>query len=288
MGRIRERGGHAAAYRRIARRVLIMFVLGVIYSGGFAQGLENVRIMGVLQRLGICYGVTALLFCHLDTKKLVAVFICLLLAYWAWLTFVPVPGLGRTSFAMGETWPNYLDQHFLPLRKFNGDWDPEGLLSTIPAVGSCLLGLFAGQFLKSTAVPGDKKGLYLIGAGIALLVAGYLWGLQFPVIKKIWTSSYVLVAGGYSCILLGMFYQVIDVWKVRKWSIPFRWIGSNAIVIYMSANLVGFTKIAERLVGGPIHDALGAAGDMAVTTVALAMILFLAKYLYDQRIFIRI
>jgi len=286
MDRIRETG--PVPYGRIIRRTLLLFFLGIIYSGGISKGFHEIRLMGVLQRLALSYCFASLLFCHLDTKKLAAVCVGLLLVYWAWLTFVPVPGLGHTSFAMGENWSNWLDQHVLPLRRHDGNWDPEGILSTIPAVATCLLGVFAGKFLKNAPVAHEKKGYYFVAAGIVCVALGYLWGLQFPVIKKIWTSSYVLVAGGYSAVLLGLFYQVIDVWKVRKWTTPFLWIGSNSLVIYLSWNLIQFKVIAQRFVGGEIYEWLGAAGDLAIVTVSLAMLLGLARYLYQKRLFIRL
>jgi len=288
LSRIRERGGTRAAHRRIFWRFLIMFLLGVFYYGGIARGVENIRIMGVLQRLALCYFFTALLFCHLDTKKLMIVCVGLLVAYWILLSFVPVPGLGRTSFAVGENWANYFDRQYLPLRKNDGDWDPEGILSTFPAIASCLLGVFAGLLIKDRTIPTERKAWYLLVAGAVCLIVGYLWGLQFPVIKKIWTSSYVLVAGGYSYILLGVFYQVVDVWKLRAWTGPFLWIGSNALAIYMARNMVEFDKLAARLAGGPVQDALGEAGDLGIAIVGLGLTLLLARYLYRKQIFIRI
>jgi predicted acyltransferase len=173
------------------------------------------------------------------------------------------------------------------LRKFDGEWDPEGILSTFPAIATCLLGSFAGLFMMNKEFPAAKKGLYFIGAGVVLLASGYLWGLQFPVIKKIWTSSYVLVAGGYSCILLGVFYQIIDVWKWRAWTTPFVWIGSNALAVYMVRNMVDFRKIAERLVGS-VDYCDNAITNFSVTCVSLGLIVLLAGYLYRKKVFIRI
>ncbi|MCC6144288.1 MAG: DUF5009 domain-containing protein [Candidatus Hydrogenedentes bacterium] len=288
LGRMEEKAGMGAVYRRILRRTLLLFFLGLIYYGGVAQGWDHVRLLGVLQRIALCYGVTAILFCTLSTRKLIAVFVGILLVYWAWLSFIPVPGLGKTSFAMGENWPSYIDSQFLPLRRYNGTWDPEGIMSTLPAIGTCLLGVFAGLFIKNPKVPAEKKGYYFLAAAFACLVVGYLWGFQFPIIKKIWTSSYVLVAGGYSLLLLAIFYQIIDVWKVRGWITPFLWIGSNALVVYMAWNLIDFEEIAARFAGGPIHDSLGAAGDLGVTAVSLAFVLLLARFLYNKKIFIRI
>ena len=288
LGKIIAREGMGAAHRRILRRFALMFLLGIVYSGGIYHGVEGIRIMGVLQRLALSYLFAALLFCHLGPKKLVAVCVALLVGYWLLLSFVPVPGLGRTSFAVEENWANYLDRRFLPWRKNDGDWDPEGILSSFPAVATCLLGVFAGLFLKDRSVAPDRKGIYLMAAGVAALIVGYGWGLQFPVIKKIWTSSYVLVAGGYSCILLGVFYQIVDVWKWRAWTPPFLWIGSNALTIYMSRNLVDFNAVARRLAGGASHEGALTAGDLPAMAVSLALTLWLAHFLYKRKIFIRI
>ena len=288
MGRIVEREGIAGAYRRIFRRFAIMFLLGIFYNGGIAHGLDGTRLMGVLQRLALCYLATALLFCHLKPRQLAFVCAALLIGYWAWLSFVPVPGLGTVSFAKGETWPNYLDGHLLPFSKTDGKWDAEGILSTFPAVGSCLLGVFAGLFLKNPRVPANRKGIYLICAGILGICAGYLWGFQFPVIKKIWTSSFVILAGGYSCLALGVFYQVIDVWKMRVWTAPFLWIGSNALAIYMVCNIVKLEKIAARLIGEGAFAPPGGVGSMCETVIRLAFVVLLAGFLYRKKVFIRI
>ena len=288
VGKIVEREGKVGAYRRIFRRFAIMFVLGVFYSGGMMQGLDGLRIMGVLQRLALCYLATALMFCHLKPKHMAVVCAALLIGYWAWLSFVPVPGLGHVSFEKGSTWPNYLDSHYLPFKKHEGSWDPEGLLSTLPAIASCLLGAFAGLFLKTTRVPANRKGLYLVGVGILAICAGYLWGFQFPIIKKIWTSSFVILTAGYSCLALGIFYQVIDVWKIRAWTPPFLWIGSNALAIYMTCNIVKFDSLAQRVVGGEGFALPGGWGSMCETIVRLGFVLLLAGFLYRKKVFIRI
>ena len=119
-----------------------------------------------------------------------------------------------------------------------GEADPEGLLSTLPAIGTTLLGVFAGLLLQSPRISPRRKTAWLCGAGIALVAAGYLWSLQFPIIKSIWTSSYVLVTGGLSALLLAVFYQIIDVWGYRRWATPFVWVGANAILIYLVEEVV--------------------------------------------------
>jgi len=147
--------------------------------------------------------------------------------------------------------------------------------------------------LKNMGIPDQRKVGWLVGAGILAVGLGWLWDFQFPVIKKIWTSSYVLVAGGYSAMLLGAFYLIVDVWKWRTWCQPFVWIGMNSITIYMAGNIIGFHRLAERLVGSDIktffnaHVAAGF-GDVIVAIVGLLLAFWLVRFLYQRKIFLRI
>jgi predicted acyltransferase len=241
----------------------------------------------VLQRIGLCYLFAGLAFCFLKTRGQVILCVALLAGYWALMTWVPVPGVGAGHFAEGENLANYLDQQYLPLRKWDGDHDPEGLLSTLPAIATCLLGVFAGSLLKSGWADW-KKTLGLVAGGLTLLALGWLWNGQFPVIKKIWTSSYVLVAGGYSCLLLAAFYQVVDVWKIQTWAQPFIWIGMNPITIYMAFELIDFKKIALLFVGGDVQEFLGRYGPLAVALVVMALVFGSCHFLYRRRIFLRL
>ena len=200
----------------------------------------------------------------------------------------------RGVFVKGVNLSNYLDQKYLPGVKYDGTWDPEGILSTLPAIATCLLGAFAGLLLKSPNVPDRRKVLYLFAFGIASVALGWLWGMQFPVVKKIWTSPYVLVAGGYSAILLGAFYMVIDVWRFQGWCRPFVWIGMNSITIYVIDNIIGgFSKPAERLAGGDVKiffDTYAATGvgDLVVSLVGLLLVFWFVRFLYRHKIFIRL
>jgi len=148
--------------------------------------------------------------------------------------------------------------------------------------------VFAGLLLKDNSVPERRKVLLLLGGGVAGVVLGFLWGLQFPVIKKLWTSSFVLVAGGYGCIFLAVFYQVIEIWKYRKWALPFVWIGVNPIAIYLAHNLVDFGALANRFVGGPIKAGLGAYGEVLVAAVVVALTFLAVHFLYRRKIFLRL
>jgi predicted acyltransferase len=317
--------GRAAAVKRVLKRGILLFIIGLIYSGGFTNPWPDMRLMGVLNRIALAYTFGGLLFIFLRTRALVAVAAALLLGYWALLEFVPFPdvrstpggnvvitkeagftdisqlhmdstNLLRGSYIQGVNLTDYLDQKYLPARKYDGTYDPEGILSTMPAVVTGLLGIFAGLLIRNKAVPDTKKVLWLLGAGAASVTLGWVWNLEMPVIKKIWTSSYVLVAGGYSALLLGAFYWVVDIKQWRKWCQPFVWIGMNPLTLYLTSNFLGglgFEKLSRRLVGGPVNSFLDAHvaagfGDLVIAATAVALFLWFARFLYQRKIFLRL
>lgn len=283
-----EQQGRRTAVLRVLRRGALLYFLGILYYGGFSTPVEKIRLLGVLQRIALCYLFAGLLFCFLRPKALAGVCAGLLLGYWALMTWVPVPGHGAGNYAEGANLANYVDQHYLPLRKHDGDHDPEGLLSTLPAIASCLLGVFAGLVLRQSDYTDRRRVLTLAIGGVACLAAGWLWHLQFPVIKKLWTSSFVLVAAGYSSLLLAAFYQLIDVWKFQAWAQPFVWIGVNPITIYFGGRFIDFEAMAKLFVGGPVAAALGHYGELVLALTSLAFGFLFLRFLYQRRIFLRI
>jgi predicted acyltransferase len=283
------RQGRRAAVHRVLRRSVILFVLGIFHMGGLAGGFANAYLAGVLQRIAEAYVFAALIFCLLRSRPAVMGAICvgLLVGYWALLTFVPVPGIGHASYQRGVNLAHYLDVHYLPGRSVSDTVDFEGsLLNTLGAVANCLLGVFVGLLMQSDKLPARRKVLWLWGSGALSLALGYVWGLQFPIIKLLWTSSYVLVTCGYSAILLGCFYLIIDIWKVRKWAQPFVWVGMNPITIYLVAGMVSFPAVAQRLIGGAV--VFGAYGGAVVALAALGLELWFVQFLYSRRIFLRL
>ena len=285
--RMIERDGLRAAVKRIIVRSVVLFLLGVLYMGGVSHGFKNVYLAGVLHRIAVAYFFTALIFCFCRRNTMIAVCFALLVGYWALLAFVPVPGIGHASYEQGKNLAYYLDQRFLPGQKFEGT-----LLSTLPAVANGLLGVFAGMFLISGKIPAKSKPPLLLGVGLISLFLGFAWGEYFPIIKLLWTSSYVLVACGYSAILLGVFYQVIELWKLQKWAQPFIWIGTNAITIYLISALVGFRALADRFVGGDIKKYfdthLHHGGDTVQSLVALLLMFGVVHFLHGRKIFLRL
>jgi predicted acyltransferase len=343
--RTMAQAGRAAAVRRVIRRGVLLFIVGIIYSGGMSSAWPDLRLMGVLNRIALAYFFAGLLFCFFKPRALAAIAVSLLLGYWAMLALVPIRDiqLDKANLAAlaektgdakaaelfkqagnpsavkdSEAWAaaermftattnrvtgkydkglnlvNHFDFQYLPARKYDVFYDPEGILSTIPAVVTCLLGVFAGLLLTNTQVADARKVAWLVGGGIAGAALGWLWNLPFPVIKKIWTSSYVLVAGGYSAVLLGVFYFVVDVLKWQKWCQPFVWIGMNSITVYLTANFIGgFRRLAARLAGGDVQSYLNdhwvrGAGDMLVSVVGLLLMFWFVRFLYQRKVFIRL
>jgi predicted acyltransferase len=291
--RLVERDGKAKAHIRVLRRSLLMYGLGLIYYGGISQHWGDIRFVGVLQRIALCYLFTSLLFLNVDRRGLVAAFVALLAGYWALMTFVPVPGIGAGSYAMDANLANWIDANYLPGRLWDRTRDPEGLLSTLPAIATCLLGVFAGLLLRDVRVPPQQKPPWLIGGGIVLLAAGYLWALQCPIIKAIWTPSFVLVSGGYCAILLGAMYQIIDVGGRTRWATIFVWIGANAITLYFINNVMSFERFAVRFVGGDVGTFLDqtvapGTGRFTAHLLGLAFAVALAGFLYRRKIFLRV
>jgi predicted acyltransferase len=283
--RQRKRQGRPATLRRIVARSAILFLLGIFYMGGVASGFQNVYLAGVLHRIAVAYFFAAFMFCFFSTRGLVAICISLLVGYWVLMRFVPLPetGLSPDLSIPGHNLAHYLDERFLPGRKFEGT-----LLSTMAAVANCLLGVFAGLLLRNNLITPPKKVLWLARGGILSLIAGFVWSMDFPIIKLLWTSSYVLVSCGIGALLMALFYQVIEIWRFQAWARPFVWIGMNAITVYIVANIVNFQKLALRFVGGDIRNALGVYADLAQATVGTLLAVLFVYFLYRRRVFLRL
>jgi predicted acyltransferase len=281
--RLIERHGRGAALRRIVVRSVVLFLLGILYMGGVANGFENVYFAGVLHRIAVGYFFAAILFCFFPPRTLAIIAAVLLIGYWALLTFVPVPGVGPASYEQGRNLAHYIDYRFLPGRKFEGT-----ILSTMPAVANCVLGIFAGLLLKDARRSDARRAQILFAAGAVSLGVGLLWAIQFPIIKLLWTSTYVLVACGISAMLLAIFHLLTDVLRWRAWATPLVWIGMNAITIYFVGNIVNIRNLANRFVGGDVAIALGKYAELTRSFVALGLALTLVWYLHRRRIFLRL
>jgi predicted acyltransferase len=277
------------AFLRLARRVILLFLLGFIYNNGLQFRFESQRYTGVLQRIAICYGIAGLIFLLTKARTQAILFLAILIGYWAVLMYVSSPDSRAGDLTMETSLAGYLDRHYLPGKinpGYYGFGDNEGLLSTIPAVASALLGVLAGHWLVSSRGPWIKAAGLLLG-GLACLGLGILWGRDFPVIKILWTSTFVLVAGGWSLLLLALFYTIIDVIGLRAWSFFFVVIGVNAITIYIASRIIPFSQISQFLFGGAARLS-GSFGPVLLAIGTLAIEWLLLLHLYRNKLFLRV
>ncbi len=253
------------------RRAAILFLLGIVVNGFPYFHLHHLRIYGVLQRIAICYLVVGLFYLwdrRVWTK--LALLAGVLIGYWVLVRWVPVPGAGIPGrnvpfLDKNQNIVAWVDRHLMPGHLYEDPplydaRDPEGLLSDIPAIGTALIGLLAGLWLRGRR-PGNEKALGIVAAAVFCLCVGYVWGVWFPLNKKIWTSSYVLVAAGWSLALLAAAYWAVelrgwgrkDAGKASLW--PWLVFGSNAIVAYMISELLpGAMSLIQFTSGGRRTD----------------------------------
>ena len=288
-----ERVGKTNVHLRVLRRSLLLYVLGLVAVGEISQHWADLRLLGVLQRIALCYLFTSLAFLNFNLRGLIATLVALLVGYWALMTFIPVPGIGAGSFVPDANLADWIDYYYLPGRLWEGSRDPEGMLSTLPAIGTCLLGVFAALLLRDIRGSAQQKTLWLLAYGCVLIAIGYLWALQFPIIKAIWTSSFALVTAGYSAILLAAMHQIIDVWGWRRWATVFIWIGANAITLYVINEVLGFAPFVARFLGSDFVSLLDNAvtqgtGGFVMHVLGLVLAVALAGFLYRRKIFLRV
>lgn len=245
---------HPALVRKILKRTLILFGLGLFLSLFPRFDFSTVRIPGVLQRIAVVYLAASLLFLKLTPKTLAWIAGGILLGYYLIMTFIPVPGIGPANLEPETNLGAWLDRTVLTtahLWKSSKTWDPEGILSTVPAVATALLGILCGLWLKKEDEPAHKIA-WLFTFGLAGILGGLAWDLFFPINKSLWTSSYVLYAGGWAASGLAMLYWLIDVKGYRKFTGPFVVYGINAITVFFVSGLV--PRILTRIdTGGGVN-----------------------------------
>lgn len=236
----RERGAHTTALLvAAARRAAILFVLGLLLHAFPSFDPATLRIPGVLQRIALAYLAAAALYLLLTRRALIAAAAVLLLGYWALLTLIPVPGGAAGVLEPGADLGAYIDRAVFGTQHLwsqSRTWDPEGLLSTLPAIGTVLLGSFAGEWLRSARTP-ERRVAGLLLAGIAATLAGVAWGSVFPINKNLWTSSYALFTAGIACMVLALCYWLVDVKEYRRAALPFTVFGMNAIAAFFLSSL---------------------------------------------------
>jgi predicted acyltransferase len=279
---------------RVVRRALLLVLLGIIYNNEGLQlhPLSQMRFASVLGRIGLAYGFAAIIYLYARPGRRMLImggwFCGLLTGYWLLLLLNAAPGFHRGDLTMQGNFVSYVDTLLLPGKLYRDIHDPEGLLSTIPAIGTGLLGILAGSFLIHSFLSPARRALRLTLAGSACLFLAQVWNIVFPINKNLWTSSFVLMAGGLSLLLLALFYWVIDVRGIKKWSFFFRVIGMNSLLIYMSGTFIDWdytnTAIFQWLgqwIGNPYNAVV-----MAICLVGLEWAFL--YFLYKMKVFLKI
>jgi predicted acyltransferase len=246
--RLSKGDSRAALLRHTFRRAVIIFAIGLgLNCLGSLASSTDVRVPGVLQRIGICYLAASILFLYMRPRSRALIVAALLVGYWILMRFVPVPGLGIPGRDIPFLHPDlnlgaYLDRKFLThlwgnTRLWEVTRDPEGLLSTLPAIATALLGVFTGEWLRSKR-SSQNKALGMLVFGTIGLILGKTWGIWFPINKKLWTSSFVLFTAGFALVCLALCYWATDIKRRRgAWTRPFLIFGKNAITAYIIADL---------------------------------------------------
>jgi predicted acyltransferase len=308
--RLRRGESRGTLLAHVVRRGVILFAIG-FFLHGFSAGfhLNHWRVYGVLQRIAICYVISAVLVLYsTNSRRLAAIAAACLVGYWLLMRYVAVPGFGVPGRDVPLLDPDrnlaaWLDRKLLMGHLYEGTRDPEGVLSTIPAVATCLLGVLTGQWLRS-ARDMTQKAMGMFVAGLIGVGLGEFFNLWFPINKKLWTSSYVLLTAGLALMGLALLYWLVDGKRWRgSWTKPFVILGMNAIAAYVFAE-----SLAVFLEGVHLRDASGAtinlgeliyerwfvplgspANASLLFSIALLLVCFFAMWvLYRRKIFIKI
>jgi len=273
-------------YRHIIKRVIILYILGLIASGHLLT-FDTTKIhlwTDTLHAIAVGYLVSSILILEVNRKWHIPITAFLLVLYWLVMALIPIPGKGAGIYEPEVNLALYVDNAVLGHWQEGSGWTY--ILTNMTFICSVMLGVFAGQLLQSDRTPMKKAGLLAL-IGICCVIAGKVWGIWFPIIHHLWTSSLVLFAGGLSFLLLALFYLIIDIWGYKKWSFFFVVIGMNAIAVYVATHLFDFTKIGNVFVGGLLKY-LGPWAGFVEASAALAVIWLILYWMYKQKTFIKI
>ncbi len=273
-------------YRHILKRVVVLYILGLIASGHlFTFDTSKMHLWtDTLHAIAVGYLVSSILILEVSRRWQLITTASLLILYWLVMAFIPVPGHRAGIYEPDLNLAIYVDNLILGHWQEGAGWTY--ILTNMTFICSVMLGVFAGQLLQSDLKPMKKAGLLAL-AGVSCIIAGKVWGIWFPIIHHIWTSTLVLFAGGLSFLLLALFYLVIDIWGYRKWAFFFVVIGMNAIAVYVATHLFDFKEIGNVFVGG-LFKWLGPWAGFVEASAALAVIWLILYWMYLKKAFIKI
>lgn len=277
---------------KIFRRALVLILLGLVYNGLFRLQLDTLRFPSVLARIGLAWMFAALLFVHFGVRTRAVIAAVILLGYGFFCQFVGAPDApaGASPLSYEGCYAGYIDRMTLVPHMIGTTLDPEGILSTLPAIVTAMLGMFTGEFIRrqDNTLTGAKKAAYMAGAAVVLIGIGLLWNEFVPINKKLWSSSFVCTVGGYSLAMLALFYYLIDVRGYRKWTLFFRVIGLNSITIYMAQRMINFSFTSKFFLGG-LASLLPESGAEVLYSAGYVAVCWLFLYfLYRQKIFLKV
>jgi predicted acyltransferase len=273
-------------FYHIAIRFVILFILGMIAQGHLLQyDLSKLHLYSnTLQAIAAGYLIGSILLLNFNVKWQIGITGGLLLLFWALMAWIPVPGYGAGRLTPDGNLAMYLDK--LILGSFQDGTNYTWMLSSMTFACTVMLGVMGGLVLRSRKSQ-QKKVLWLFGAGVLSIGLGLLWSIWFPIIKHLWTSSFVLFSGGICFILLGLFYLVIDVWGFRCWAFPFKVIGMNAIFVYMITRLFDFRNIGNIFVGG-LAGRLQSWNALVQALAGFLVIWLILYWMYRKKTFVKI
>jgi predicted acyltransferase len=275
-------------YLKLVRRALLLVFLGLVYNHLTDLSFATQRYASVLAQIGLAYLFAALIM--LNVRSLwgrLAALAGILGGIAVLQLLVPVPGIGAGVLTPEGSINGFIDRLILPGRLYDKIFDPEGVLCVISATAVTLMGGLAGLLLKSERYAAHRKALLLALSGVGLTVAGHVLGGYYPIIKKAWTATFDIYAAGLSLILLALFYLVIDVFGLRKWSFAFQVVGLNSITIYLGTQMIDFDYTSKFLFGGLAR--LAGPSGLLVLEAGTIVVEWLALFaLYKKKVFLRV
>jgi predicted acyltransferase len=275
-------------YLKLVKRALLLVVLGFVYNHLTDLQFSTQRYASVLGQIGLAYLFAALIMLKVRSLKgRLAALAGILVGYAAVQLLVPVPGIGAGILTPEGTINGWVDRLLLPGRLYDRVFDPEGILCILSATSVTLMGGLAGLVLRSGKIAPYRKTLILAASGVGLTTLGYVLGGFYPIIKKAWTSTFDIYAAGLSFILLALFYLVIDVWGLQKWSFFFRVIGMNSITIYLGTRMIDFDHTSQFWFGG-LARLSRTAGILVIEAGAIAVEWLVLYFLYKKKVFLRV
>lgn len=274
---------------RVFQRGIILIILGIIYNNGLTlKSLEEIRFSSVLGRIGITYIFANIIYLYVKPRWFLSWFAGVLLSYYFLLKFFSAPNFEAGDLTMEGNFASYIDRLLLPGKLSLKIHDTVGFFNNIPAISNSLAGIMVGIFIKRNEFSGIKKTLYLAGLGLLSLLLAQLWSIDFPINKHLWSSSFVLQTVGLSLLLFSLFYYIIDVLGYQEWSVFFRVIGVNAILIYMSVKFIDWNFTARKFFEWA-YQWVGDSWSMLMIPISILIIKWLfLRILYHYKIFLRI